>query len=90
MADNVDEILKRRDRIQSELNALQSKAAVAKAESERLGKAIKEDLTKLKDEFGVDSVDKAIALRDQMVEELTSLCDKLEEQINSINESINQ
>lgn len=82
---DIDSLIQRREALRKELSSLQNKAAVAKADEDRISKEIAGDLKLLKDRFGCGSYEEATNLRDSMVKELTELCDSLEDTLSKIN-----
>lgn len=83
MAD-INELMARRNKIETEIASLQQKAAVARAEDARLRGEIAKLLTALRDDFNCTTLEEAKALRDKLVADVETQCDELEAKLNAL------
>lgn len=83
MAD-IEDLIKRRNKIEADTSILNQKAAVARAEEERISKEIAKHLTTLRDEFHCNTLQEAEALRDGYMEEIDSKLKEMEEKISAL------
>ena len=80
----VEQLVAKRTSLEKELRSWQQKAAIAKADAERIKQEVVQDLTKLKEQFGCTTIEQATELRDALISQLDEKCSELEKQLNDL------
>jgi hypothetical protein len=83
----VEQLVSKRTSLEKELRSWQQKAAIAKADAERIKNEITADLAKLKETFGCDTIEQAKELRSALLAQLDERCTELESQLNDLRNS---
>lgn len=83
----VEQLVSKRTSLEKELRSWQQKAAIAKADAERIKNEITADLAKLKETFGCDNIEQAKELRSALLAQLDERCTELESQLNDLRNS---
>lgn len=81
---SVEELIARRNKVNEEIAVWQRKAAVAKADEERIRKEIARCLETLKTEFGCDTFEDAQALLQKLKAEAQSKVEEMERVLDDL------
>lgn len=84
MADELKDLVAKKSSLERELTQWQQKAALAKADEERLRGEIVKGMQVLQSEFGCSSYQEAVEKREAMLTELKESLDELEAKLNAL------